>query len=208
MRKLTRQDLLSLEEYAVQRLAFRERVMAHKRNRRLHLGDNAALYFEDRLTMQYQVQEMLRIERIFEAAGIDDELDAYNPLIPDGSNWKATFMIEFPEASERQDMLGRLVGIEDRVYVQVENCDRIFAVSDEDMVRADDHKTSAVHFMRFEIPSEQSVALRTGAGVSAGIDHEHYRVESKAIATNIRESLLNDLAGQADIAGARTGQSG
>jgi hypothetical protein len=194
MQKLTREDLLSLEQYSEQRPAFRDRVMEHKKNRRLDLGTNAALYFEDRLTMQYQVQEMLRIERIFEADGINEELEAYNPLIPDGSNWKATFMIEFPEATERQEMLEQLVGIEDRVYVQVVDFDRVYAISDEDMERADEHKTSAVHFMRFELPPEQSALLRSGASLIAGIEHENYSVEISPVADNIRESLLNDLA--------------
>jgi hypothetical protein len=193
MQKLKRDDLMSLERYAEERPAFRERVMAHKRNRRLDLGTNATLYFEDRLTMQYQVQEMLRIERIFESDGINSELDAYNPLIPDGSNWKATFMIEFPDADERQEMLERLVGIENRVYVQIEDFDRIYAISDEDMERADVRKTSAVHFMRFEFPPEQSAALKSGASLIAGIDHENYTVEICPVAANIRESLLNDL---------------
>ncbi len=196
MQKLTRDDLMSLEQYAEERPAFRDRVMAHKKNRHLDLGTNAALYFEDRLTMQYQVQEMLRIERIFEADGINDELEAYNPLIPDGSNWKATFMIEFPEAVERQEMLEQLVGIENRVYVQVVDFDRVYAISDEDLERADEHKTSAVHFMRFEFPPEQSAALRSGASLIAGIDHENYSVEIRPVARNIRESLLNDLDNQ------------
>ncbi len=196
MEKLTRKDLMSLEQYAEERSAFRDRVMAHKKDRRLDLGTNAALYFEDRLTMQYQVQEMLRIERIFEADGINEELEAYNPLIPDGSNWKATFMIEFPEAEERQAMLEKLVGIEDRVYVQVEDFSRVFAISDEDLERADEHKTSAVHFMRFEFPPEQAAALKSGASLIAGIDHENYSVEISPVADNIRESLLNDLTAQ------------
>lgn len=193
MQKLTRDDLLSLEQYAEQRSAFRDRVMAHKKDRRLDLGTNAALYFEDRLTMQYQVQEMLRIEKIFEADGINEELAAYNPLIPDGCNWKATFMIEFPEAEERQEMLEQLLGIENRVYVQVADFDRVFAIADEDMERADDQKTSAVHFMRFEFPPEQSAALKANASLIAGIDHENYRVEISPVADNIRKSLLNDL---------------
>ncbi len=196
MQKLTREDLMGLEQYAEERATFRDRVMAHKKNRRLDLGTNAALYFEDRLTMQYQVQEMLRIERIFEADGINEELEAYNPLIPDGSNWKATFMIEFPEAVERQEMLEQLVGIEDRVYVQVADFGRVYAISDEDLERADENKTSAVHFMRFEFPPEQSAALRSGASLLAGIDHENYSVEISPVAENIRESLLNDLAKQ------------
>lgn len=194
MQKLTRKDLMSLERYAEERAVFRERVMAHKRNRRLDLGTNAALYFEDRLTIQYQVQEMLRIERIFEAEGIRDELDAYNPLIPDGSNWKATFMIEFPDVDERQQMLQRLVGVENRVYVQVADFDRIYAISDEDLERSDASKTSAVHFMRFEFSPEQVTALKSGASLIAGIDHENYSVEICPVADNIRESLLNDLS--------------
>jgi len=194
MQKLTRKDLMSLEQYSEKRAAFRERVMAHKKNRRLDLGTNATLYFEDRLTMQYQVQEMLRIERIFESDGIRDELDAYNPLIPDGSNWKATFMLEFPDVDERQQMLERLVGVENRVYVQVADFDRIYAISDEDLERSDASKTSAVHFMRFEFPPEQITALRSGASLIAGIDHENYSVEVCPVAHNIRESLLHDLS--------------
>ena len=184
---------MNLETYADERIAFRDRVLAHKRNRRLDLGTNAALYFEDRLTMQYQVQEMLRIERIFEAAGINEELDAYNPLIPDGSNWKATFMVEFPEEEERREMLTRLVGIEDRVYIQVVDFDRVFAIADEDLERADEGKTSAVHFLRFELPVEQVSALKSGASLIAGIDHDNYRVEVSPVAENVRESLVNDL---------------
>ena len=193
MEKLTRSDLFSLEQYAEARPAFRDRVMAHKKNRRLALGTNAALYFEDRLTMQYQVQEMLRIERIFEADGINEELEAYNPLIPDGSNWKATFMVEFPEVEERRAMLNRLVGIEDRVYVQVADFNRVFAIADEDLERADDQKTSAVHFLRFELPPEQVRALKAGASLVAGIDHENYQVEISPVAANVRNALVADL---------------
>ena len=193
MQKLTREDLFSLEQYAEARPAFREKVLAHKKNRRLDLGTNAALYFEDRLTMQYQVQEMLRIERIFEAAGINEELEAYNPLIPDGSNWKATFMVEFPDAEERRAMLNRLVGIERRVYVNVADFDRVYAIADEDLERADEEKTSAVHFLRFELPPEQVRALQGGASLIAGIDHENYRVEVSPVPDNVRASLLADL---------------
>ena len=193
MKKLSREDLMSLEQYAVERPAFRDKVMAHKKNRRLDLGTNAALYFEDRLTMQYQVQEMLRIEKIFEADGIEEELDAYNPLIPDGSNWKATFMIEFPDESERREMLTRLVGIEDRAYVHVADFERVFAVADEDLERADDVKTSAVHFLRFDLPEEQCKALKSGAALIAGIDHPNYRVEIAPVPDNIRSSLAQDL---------------
>ena len=193
MQKLSRDDLFSLEQYAESRPAFREKVLEHKRNRRLSLGTNAALYFEDRLTMQYQVQEMLRIARIFEADGINEELEAYNPLIPDGSNWKATFMVEFPEEAERRMMLKQLVGIEDRVYVQIADFDRVFAIADEDLERADEEKTSAVHFLRFELPAEQAAALKGGASLIAGIDHDNYRVEISPVPANIRESLVNDL---------------
>ena len=193
MKQLTRDDLMSLEEYSEARDDFRNQVLAHKRNRRLELGTNAALYFEDRLTMQYQVQEMLRIERIFEVAGINDELDAYNPLIPDGSNWKATFMIEFPELEERRAMLQQLRGIEDRVYLQIGDFERIFAIADEDLDREDDEKTSAVHFLRFELPQEQVTALRSDAALAAGIDHDNYTVEISPLPENIRNSLLGDL---------------
>lgn len=192
MQKLTRDNLISLEEYAERRPAFRQKVIEHKRNRRLDLGTNAALYFEDFLTMQYQVQEMLRIERIFEPDGINEELNAYNPLIPDGSNWKATFMIEFPEVEERRAMLSQLRGIENRVYVQVADFDRVLAVADEDLERSDDEKTSAVHFLRFELPAEQVAALKGGASLVAGIDHENYRVEVSPVADNIRQSLVAD----------------
>ena len=193
MDKLTRDDLMSLEQYAEARDEFRNNVLAHKRNRRLELGTNAALYFEDRLTMQYQIQEMLRIERIFEAAGIKDELDAYNPLIPDGSNWKATFMIEFPDVAERRAMLQQLHGIEDRVFVQVGDRERVFAIADEDLERADEQKTSAVHFLRFELSSEQAADLKAGAELAAGIDHDNYRVEIAPVPENIRMSLVGDL---------------
>ena len=193
MQKLTREDLYSLEQYASVRAEFREKVLAHKRDRRLELGTNAALYFEDRMTMQYQIQEMLRIERIFEAEGINDELEAYNPLIPDGSNWKATFMVEFPEVEERRAMLSQLVDIENRVYVQVADFDRVFAVADEDLERADEEKTSAVHFLRFELTPEMVKALKDGASLAAGIDHENYQVEIAPVADNIRRSLLGDL---------------
>ncbi len=192
MQKLTRDNLFSLEQYAEARPVFRDKVLAHKRNRRLELGTNAALYFEDFLTMQYQVQEMLRIERIFEAEGINEELEAYNPLIPDGSNWKATFMVEFPEVEERRAMLSQLRGIEDSVYVQVSDFDCVFAIADEDLERADEHKTSAVHFLRFELPAEQVAALKGGASFVAGIDHENYRVEVRPVADNVRDSLIAD----------------
>jgi hypothetical protein len=193
MQKLSREDLYSLEQYAIVRNEFREGVLEHKRNRRLALGTNAALYFEDRMTMQYQVQEMLRIERIFEAEGINEELEAYNPLIPDGSNWKATFMVEFPDVEERQAMLRRLVGIENRVFVRVGEQDKVYAIADEDLERADETKTSAVHFMRFELTPEMVQALKDGVQLAAGIDHENYQVEISPVPDNIRLSLLGDL---------------
>jgi hypothetical protein len=193
MQKLTRDDLYSLEQYSEIRDEFRNQVLSHKRNRRVELGTNAALYFEDRLTMQYQIQEMLRIERIFEAAGINGELEAYNPLIPDGSNWKATFMVEFSEVEERRAMLTQLIGIEDKVYVQVDGFERVYAIADEDLDRSDEHKTSAVHFMRFELAAEQVEALKSGAALAAGIDHENYRVEISPLAENVRQSLIGDL---------------
>ena len=191
--KLSRDDLYSLEQYAEARSAFREKVLAHKKNRRLDLGTNAALYFEDRLTMQYQVQEMLRIERIFEAAGIRDELDAYNPLIPDGSNWKATFMIEFPDVDERRAMLQQLRGVEDRVFVKVDGFDRVFAIADEDLERATADKTSAVHFLRFELPVAMIDSIRSGAAFGFGIDHPNYTAEVYPLPEGSRQSLAADL---------------
>jgi hypothetical protein len=191
--KLTREGLLGLEVYSGARDEFREKVMAHKRNRRLSLGTNATLYFEDRLTMQYQVQEMLRIERIFEAAGIEEELATYNPLIPDGKNWKATFMIEFPDADERNAMLRQLIDIENKVWMQVGDRVKIRPIADEDLERTDADKTSAVHFLRFELTAEQVSALKGGAELAAGIDHENCQVEVRPVAENIRQSLIADL---------------
>lgn len=194
MQKLTRADLYSLEKYAEIRKDFRAEVLAHKKNRQLPLGTNATLYFEDRLTMQYQIQEMLRIERIFEAAGINEELEAYNPLIPDGSNWKATFMVEFPDIEERRAMLTQLVGIENHVWLRVGDGELIRPVADEDLERSDDDKTSAVHFLRFELSDQDVAALLEGAPLSAGIDHENYTVDVDPVADNVRASLKADLA--------------
>ena len=193
MNLLSRESLYTLEKYAEIRDQFRTEVMAHKRNRRLALGTNATLYFEDRMTMQYQVQEMLRIEKIFEGPAIQEELDAYNPLIPNGSNWKATFMVEFPDVDERRAMLGQLVGIEDHVWMQVGELPQIRPIADEDLARSDEHKTSAVHFMRFELTDEQVAALKDGAELAAGIDHDAYQVEIRPVADNICQSLLGDL---------------
>ena len=193
MQKLELEDLYPLETYAKLRPEFRARVLEHKTHRKLPLGEHVTLLFEDRLTMQYQVQEMLRIERIFEADGIQEELDAYNPLIPDGSNWKATFMVEFPDIDERRAMLQKLVGIEDKVWLQIGELERIMPIADEDLERADEEKTSAVHFMRFELSPEQVAALKDGAPLAAGIDHDIYQVEIRPVADNIRHALLQDL---------------
>ncbi len=194
MSKLNRDDLFSLERYAELRPEFRARVMAHKKNRQLQIGPNARLYFEDALTMQYQVQEMLRIERIFEAAGIQDELDAYNPLIPDGSNWKATFMMEYPDEAERRAQLQRLLGIERHVWAQVADFARVTPIADEDLEREDEDKTSSVHFLRFELSAQMVEAVKNGAAVSMGIDHPVYTHAAEPIPQNIRDSLAADLA--------------
>jgi hypothetical protein len=194
MAKLTRDDLFSLEEYAEVRPKFRAEVMDHKKTRQVPLGPNATLYFEDAVTMKYQVQEMLRIERIFERAAIEEELDAYNPLIPDGSNWKATFMVEFPDIEERRERLAHLTGVEDRVWVQVAGFDRVHAIADEDLERADEDKTSAVHFLRFELAPEMVQAVKGGAAIGMGIDHDEYREEIEAVPPAIRDSLARDLA--------------
>ena len=194
MKKLMPEDLYTLERYARERDRLRMRVMTHKRARRLALGDFVNLYFEDRLTMLYQVQEMLRAERIFEPDGIQEELDAYNPLIPDGSNWKATMMIEVPDPAERRDRLRELVGIENRVYVQVQGCERSFAIADEDLERSSADKTSSVHFLRFELTAAMTEALRAGAGLGAGVQHERYEHHVEAVDDELRHSLLADLA--------------
>lgn len=174
MDKLSRSDLFSLERYHEIRAEFRARVLAHKRLRKVSIGPNATLYFEDRLTIQYQIQEMLRVERIFESEAIEEELAAYNPLIPDGTNLKATFMLEYEDPDERRRMLGRLRGIEDRVWLGAGG-GRTFAVADEDLDRANDDKTSAVHFLRFELPDGMHDALRDGAAMQFGIEHDRYR---------------------------------
>ena len=193
MNKLTKEDLFRLEKYSEMRGDFRARVMAHKKNRNLGVGSNARLYFEDALTMQYQIQEMLRVERIFEAAGIQDELDAYNPLIPDGCNWKATFMMEYPDVEERRRMLAQLKGIEQRVWVQVADFERVYAIADEDLEREDEEKTSSVHFLRFELSPEMAAAVKAGAAVSAGIDHANYSHAVEPVPQNVRDALARDL---------------
>jgi hypothetical protein len=195
MTKITRDSLMTLEAYSKARPQYRARVMVHKKDRTLALGDHVTLIFEDELTVRYQVQEMLRVERTFEEAGIQDELDAYNPLIPDGSNWKATMMIEYPEAAERQRMLARLIGIEDRVWVQVEGHARVYAIADEDLERENADKTSSVHFLRFELDCAMAQALKTGANLAVGIDHPEYSFAVASVAPAARASLAADLAG-------------
>jgi hypothetical protein len=192
--KLTRSDLMSLEQYSTARKDFRARVLEHKRQRLVRVGPNASWCFEDRLTIQYQVQEMLRVERIFEAGGIEDELSAYNPLIPDGSNWKVTFLIEYPDAEERRARLGVLKGIEDRCWVEVEGLGRVFAIADEDLERENDEKTSAVHFLRFELTPQMASAARNGGAIAVGIDHDNYRHELGPLPPPVRDSLARDLA--------------
>ena len=193
MRKLVETDLLSLERYSRERPEFRARVMAHKKNRQVNVGPNTLWLFEDRLTVQYQVQEMLRTERIFEAEGIAEELAAYNPLIPDGRNWKATLLIEFPDPEVRRVQLEKLRGVEDRCWVQVAGCERLFAIADEDLERENETKTSAVHFLRFELDEAMTAALKAGAALTVGVDHPNYRHEL-AVSENVRSAMLTDLA--------------
>jgi len=194
MAHITRDSLIPLEAYARTRTEFRARVIAHKKSRTLALGEHVTLIFEDELTIRYQIQEMLRVERIFEEAGIQDELDAYNPLVPDGGNWKATLLIEYPDVAERQCMLARLIGIEDRVWVQVEGHARVYAIADEDLERENADKTSAVHFLRFELARPMAQALKKGAGFAIGIDHPNYTVSVASVEPGARASLVADLA--------------
>ena len=193
MSHLNASDLMSLEQYSRERPAFRAKVLGHKKNRQVELGPNATLYFEDDLTIQYQVQEMLRIERIFEAEGIEEELSAYNPLIPDGSNWKATFMLEYPDVAERKVALAGLIGVEDKVWVQVDGHDKVYAIADEDLERDTEEKTSSVHFMRFELDDDMVMALKGGAGLAMGADHDNLKVVV-SVPDAVRASLVNDLA--------------
>jgi len=192
--RLRQEDLFGLEQYARQRAEFRPKVLAHKRDRKIQCGPNATLCFEDRLTVQYQVQEMLRIERIFEPEGIADELAAYNPLIPDGSNWKATLLIEYPDVDERRAALAALKGVEDRCWVRVAGHDRVYAIADEDLERENDDKTSAVHFLRFELTPAMVVDAKAGAALSIGMDHDAYRHAVDPLPEASRASLVRDLA--------------
>jgi len=193
MKKLTREDLLSLEKYSEVRNDFRSKVIKHKKNRRLPIGPNATLYFEDNLIMHYQIQEMLRAERIFEANAINDELAVYNELIPDGNNWKATFMIEYADEGERRLALSKMFGIEDKVWLKIDGFNEIYPFSDEDLERENENKTSAVHFLRFQLNHEMVGALKLGSQLSAGISHGAYQHTVNPIPDNIRESLISDL---------------
>jgi hypothetical protein len=192
MLKLSRTDLMSLEEYSEKRPQFRSAVMQHKKVRQLPLGDNARLYFEDRLTIQYQIQEVLRVEKTFDALGIDEELEAYNPLIPDGSNLKATFMLEFPDAQERANKTRELRGIERKVWLQVEDCAKVYPIANEDLQRDDGTRTSTVHFFRYEFSPTMISALQNGGQLFAGIEHSHYTVKAIEVPEPIRHSLSND----------------
>jgi hypothetical protein len=194
MQKLAVEDLLTLERYARERPAFRTRVMEHKRDRQLAVGPHVTWLFEDRLTMQYQVQEMLRAERIFEPEGISEELESYNPMIPDGTNWKVTLLIEYPNESERRQQLTQLKGIEDRCWVQVTGQERVFAIADEDLERENDEKTSAVHFLRFELTPAMIAALRGGSELAVGIDHPRYNHVIQPVRSAVRTSLLVDFS--------------
>ena len=193
MPQIAPDSLLSLEAYARERPAYRSRVIEHKKRRTVHVGENITLLFEDELTIRYQVQEMLRIERIFEADGIRGELEAYNPLIPDGGNLKATMMLEYPEPGERRRQLAGLKGVEDAAWVQVDGHARVHAIADEDLERENDEKTSSVHFLRFELDAAMRASLKRGAGLNVGTDHPNYRA-SVAVAAEVRRSLTNDLA--------------
>ena len=194
MNKLSATDLMSLEQYARERPAFRARVLQHKTERQLAVGPNATWCFEDRLTVQYQVQEMLRAERIFEPEGIGEELAAYNPLIPDGQNWKVTLLLEF-DAAERPHALAQLKGVEDRCWVQIAGHERVLAIADEDLERENEQKTSAVHFLRFELGAPMIASLRGGAALGVGVDHPHYRHEVAPLPPAVQRSLTDDLKG-------------
>ena len=194
MATITRDSLMTLEAYAKARNDFRAQVMAHKKDRIVHLGEHITLIFEDELTMRYQVQEMLRAEKMFEEEGIQDELSAYNPMIPDGNNWKATMMIEYTDLDERRRMLENLIGVEDKVWVRAENLNKVYAIADEDLERENAQKTSAVHFLRFELTQNIIESLKSGGKLTIGVDHPAYSVSLDAIPSNIQASLLQDLA--------------
>jgi hypothetical protein len=194
MKKLLRPDLMSLEQYAAERARLRSEVIAHKQVRNVQVGPNMTWCFEDYTTIRYQILEMLRAERIFESDGIQGELDAYNPLIPDGSNWKVTLLLEFPDANERRTALEKLIGVENRCWIRVSEMERVFAIADEDMERSNDEKTSAVHFLRFELSPSMVEAMKSGVSLSIGVDHDNYRHVQGPLPAPIRDSLARDLA--------------
>ena len=192
--QLTRADLWSLEAYSEKRAAFKAEVLEHKRNRRIALGDHVLLLFEDVTTIRYQIQEMLRIEKVFESAAIQEELDAYNPLIPDGSNWKCTLLIAYDDPDERKRRLEALLGVEERIWLQIGSEERVFPIADEDLKRSRDNKTSSVHFLRYELSSAMVSAIRAGAPMSAGVDHPAYPVSGMEVADAVSHALAQDLA--------------
>jgi len=192
--KLSRESLMTLEAYAKARKDFHAQVIAHKKNRTLHLGEHVTLVFEDELTIRYQVQEMLRVEKIFEEAGIQDELDAYNPLIPDGRNFKATMLIEYEDVEERRAALARLKGIEKRTWVRVAGFAKVYAIADEDLERETEDKTSSVHFLRFELDAAMARGLKTGAKLAVGVDHPSYIAQIDPVPRETRDALAADLA--------------
>jgi hypothetical protein len=193
MQKLARHDLMTLEQYSIERARLRSEVIAHKQRRNVQVGPNMTWCFEDRTTIRYQVLEMLRAERIFESDGIQDELDAYNPLIPSGSNWKVTLLLEFPDAEERGRALSKLIGVEDRCWMRVSEMERVFAIADEDLDRENDDKTSAVHFLRFELSPSMVQAMKSGASLSIGVDHDNYRHSLSPLPAAVRDTLGLDL---------------
>lgn len=193
MGRIRRESLLTLEAYARERTDFRARVIEHKKRRTVQLGDSVTLIFEDELTIRYQIQEMLRVERIFEEQGIQDELETYNPLVPDGRNFKATMMLEYTDPEERQRWLAKLIGIQDKVWIQVQGFERVGAIADEDLARENEQKTSSVHFLRFELSDAMAQAIQSGVGLSIGIDHSHYRTHLDVPAA-VHDALVKDLA--------------
>jgi hypothetical protein len=194
MEKISRDSLMTLEAYAKARKDFRAKVIAHKKPRTVHLGAHLTLIFEDELTMRYQVQEMLRVEKIFEESGIQDELDAYNPLIPDGRNFKATMLLEYEDPDERKVALGKLKGIAEATWIRIEGASRVYAIADEDLERDNDEKTSSVHFLRFELTAEMAEALKYGVGLAIGVDHPNYTASLDPVSPETRAALAKDLA--------------
>ncbi len=193
MEKLTRFDLMALETYAEKRVDYRAEVMQHKKNRKVALGPNTTLYFEDRITIQYQIQEMLRIEKIFEVAAIEEEIEAYNPLIPDGNNWKVTFMIEYEDEAERRVELGRLIGIERTIWMQVGMHEKVYSIANEDLTRETEEKTSAIHFLRFQLSNEMKESVKNGLEIQVGVEHENYTHTTGALPPATAKSLIKDL---------------